>query len=337
MKTDPCSREARASNPIRSILCPVDFSEPSRGALRAAWGLARSLHARFFVLHVVDDRFAQPLTPLSVFERIRQDVRSEAEARLGAFVEAALPTWPMPERFVRWGAPADEIVSEIGRSAPDLVVLGTHGRSGLERFAVGSVAEKVVRASPVPVLTVRGGGSWTLVNGSRGGAERKILLATDLSEHAARAASLAAWFAATFDAELSVLHVVVPAPDLSDPIGVPLPIDFTGKRENDARARLDEWSSRFLPTDTRRRNDVVVASSAVEGIVREAAAQRVDLVVLGTHGWGLFHRALLGSVAARTLRRAPCPVLTLRPTDATFQARSAKAAERLGPVGVLRN
>jgi nucleotide-binding universal stress UspA family protein len=142
--------------PIRHILCPVDFSDCSELALTYACSLARRLGARVSVLHVYhlmahvfpDDVLALPA-------EVDAGLRREAEKHLSAMIERCAGEGLDPEPVLVEGVPQAEIAREADARGVDLVVVGSHGRSGLEHLLIGSVAERVVRTSPVPVLTVR--------------------------------------------------------------------------------------------------------------------------------------------------------------------------------------
>ena len=141
----------------RRILCPVDFSEPSHQALRVAMELARDWRATLVLLHVQE----RPLWVHEPYVHMPGDVRAETLAR----VEAQLEQWKLEARQsgvaeviakLQHGDPLDRIVA-VAREDRDigLVVLGTHGRSGLKRAFIGSVAERVVRLAPCTVMVVR--------------------------------------------------------------------------------------------------------------------------------------------------------------------------------------
>ncbi len=141
---------------FRRILCPVDFSEASAGALKAAAGLARRFDASLTLLHV-------DVVPGSVIPEALLPTPPEVATDLTAPASRPLLEWR--ERAERLGAsrvelrrsigqPAAEILAFIDQGAFDLVVIGTHGRTGLGHLLVGSVAEEVVRRSRCPVLTL---------------------------------------------------------------------------------------------------------------------------------------------------------------------------------------
>jgi nucleotide-binding universal stress UspA family protein len=149
---------ARGSKPIRRILHATDFSPASRPAFRMALGLARRERATLLLLHV--------LTPPSPFVPIGGEVpasylellaaaRRDARRRLAALLARARAAGARTGTRLVEGGPADEILKAGRRWHPDLIVIGTHGRGGVRRFLMGSVAEHVVRRASRPVLTVR--------------------------------------------------------------------------------------------------------------------------------------------------------------------------------------
>lgn len=136
---------------IRTILCPTDFSAGAESALRHALFFARTFGARLCLVHV-DDASSMELPGTSGLEEDRR-VRSRAE--LDALAQRHADQGVEIEVELLHGAPHEAIVAHAAVVDADLVVLGTHGRTGLERVLVGSVAERVVRHCPAPVVTVR--------------------------------------------------------------------------------------------------------------------------------------------------------------------------------------
>jgi universal stress protein A len=138
---------------IKRILCPVDFSETSAAALRSAQELARLLGGTLVVAHVFDDPYAiegsgdQVSTLVSAYERTMTGKLSELLSTLDHSV-------PVESRTAR-GAPAETIATLAEQEACDLIVMGTHGRTGLRHMLLGSVTERVLRIANVPVLTLR--------------------------------------------------------------------------------------------------------------------------------------------------------------------------------------
>ena len=140
-----------------NILVPVDFGEPSERALELATDLANQSGGEITILHVFDVPASYPgmgLSPVDLLAPMWAAGRKQLEDTL-AKVKATTPR--AIEETAR-GVPWREILASIERHRPDLVVMGTRGRRGLPRMVLGSVAEKIVRLSPVPVLTVRARG-----------------------------------------------------------------------------------------------------------------------------------------------------------------------------------
>jgi universal stress protein A len=140
----------------RRICCPVDFSECSRVALGEAVRLARDLHAELLLVHVLHrGSVAAGQSPFAPPEhRAHQDATGEAGRELAAWTQEAQRAVPTTSVELS-GDPAPEVVRFASEFGCDLIVVGTHGRTGLARAALGSVAEAVVRSAPCPVLVVR--------------------------------------------------------------------------------------------------------------------------------------------------------------------------------------
>ena len=143
---------------IRSILAPTDFSKHAETALRYACGLAETLGASLHLLHVLSD--IVPIGPDPMLAAVLPPeyyVESERTSH-EALKDLLQPSWGVPasiETSVRWGAPDAVIVEFAAAKAVDLIVIATHGRTGLSHVLLGSVAERIVREAPCPVLTIR--------------------------------------------------------------------------------------------------------------------------------------------------------------------------------------
>jgi nucleotide-binding universal stress UspA family protein len=136
---------------IQTILCPTDFSVHSDNAFRMACALARDYGARVVVLHV-----AEIPVPAYVNEAIMPPVEPNLDELRESLADYAVPDGSLNvERLLLEGEPLDEIVALARQMPADLIVMGTHGRSGISRLLMGSVAEAVLRAAPCPVLTLR--------------------------------------------------------------------------------------------------------------------------------------------------------------------------------------
>lgn len=146
---------------IRTILVATDFSEASAAALAYAFSLARSLNVHLYVVHVVPEDDVRVLTALCAHlqsevtpEALVETLYAEADKRLTKLVEEALATDLVQERLLVTGEPAAAIMSCAAAKQAQIIVLGTHGRRGVTRFLMGSVAERVLREAPCAVLVV---------------------------------------------------------------------------------------------------------------------------------------------------------------------------------------
>lgn len=137
---------------LRRILVPIDFSETSDAALRYGVALARAFSARLYLLHVPEHPggSAKAEYPIGLIDTIQ----NAAHDRLGNLLSEAETRDLMPTFVMRLGKPCDAIPEYAAEHKIDLIVMGTHGREGVARVMLGSVAEKVVRKAPCPVLTV---------------------------------------------------------------------------------------------------------------------------------------------------------------------------------------
>lgn len=143
---------------IRSILAPTDFSAHSERAVRYACGLAERLGAELHLLHVLSeilpagpDPLLMPVMPPEYYEENEE----RAKETLSGLLQ---PAWGSPRLVVssvRWGSPVEAIVAHAVDQKVDLIVIATHGRTGLSHVLLGSVAERIVREAPCPVLTIR--------------------------------------------------------------------------------------------------------------------------------------------------------------------------------------
>ena len=196
--------------PIRSILCPVDFSEHSRQALLWAAAITEHRAAEITVLSVLE-----PLLAKAAGIRLGVDLaHAEAEPALREFVEATLPERGRSASPVRMeviaGEPSD-VIPQVGRQRkPGLIVIGTHGFGGLRKLILGSTTEQVLRRTAWPVLAVPPGAASVPAAGCPGVQLKKILPATDFRESAMAATQWAGDLAADLRIPLVLGHVVEP-------------------------------------------------------------------------------------------------------------------------------
>ena len=299
---------------IRRILCPIDFSDHSRRALDHAIAIARWYESTVMALHVFSP------TPVAAVPLVSEPIllapvdRDQLLARTKAFAETESAPGVALEAVVREGNTAGEILEQAASMQADLLVIGTHGRSGFDRLLLGSVAEKVLRKASCPVLTV----PRRLPDAVPAGPVlfKRILCPVDFSESSLHALKYAISMAQEADAELTVLHVVSHEferiPDLTDigydetkTIG-----DFLKEREDVLRGRLQEAVAGA--TEFCRVELLMTRGKPWREVLRIAAERQSDLIVMGVQGRGTADLLFFGSTTQHVVREASCPVLTLR-------------------------
>jgi nucleotide-binding universal stress UspA family protein len=143
--------------PVKRILCPTDFSAPACTCVKVANELALHFHAELLLVNIVPVVPTLPPDPNYVFKvpEYERYLHADAEKHLSETRRDLIDKNVQARTMVGHGSAADEIVAIAGREHADLIVISTHGSTGLERLVFGSVAERVVRLATVPVLTVR--------------------------------------------------------------------------------------------------------------------------------------------------------------------------------------
>lgn len=285
---------------IHRILFPTDFSECAQGALPHAVRLAELHDADVELLHVLVLHATSAIEAVEPFpgeasarDALEATVREPHAARVTHHVSRAI-------------AAAPAILDYADAQDVDLIVLGSHGRRGIRRLLLGSVAEEVLREARCPVLIVREEKKEEAVRVD----VKRILVPVDFSKQTALALGYAHELAVTFGAAIDLLHVIeVPTyPDFYVPFSAA--VETTAVRR-DARDRLEALAEPLRAT-REVATDVKVGRTAGE-VTDFAERGGHDLIVLPSHGYSGLERVLLGSVAEGVLRRTPCPVLTVKP------------------------
>jgi nucleotide-binding universal stress UspA family protein len=275
--------------------------------------LAIELKAKLVLGHVVGFapalEYGHPVEGSHVTEAEIEQVRTKLESWGGGESQGVLE----PSVVVKAGDVRDAILGIISEEAPDLVVMGTHGRRRFERWFLGSVTEYVLRKAVAPTLTVSDLDSEHALGRIRPIPLRRLLYATDLSELAARALEFALGLAHEFSAELIVLHAL---PGLGWVYGMEhLRLDLTREKAKAREAVFDKLVS-SVPESARRNPRVRIElqeGRPAETILRFAGEEKVDMIILNTQSRSGLDRALLGSTAERVVRGAHVPVLSVPP------------------------
>ena len=142
---------------FKTILFATDFSESSDHAFRYALSLARKFDSRLVIIHVINEPVDLRgfYVPHISFDKLEEEIEQGARKMMEKFCRTHAEGYANIETHVVPGIPYDEIIKKADEVAADLVVVGTHGRTGLDHVLFGSTAEKVVRKSPIPVMTIR--------------------------------------------------------------------------------------------------------------------------------------------------------------------------------------
>ena len=140
-----------------TILVAVDFSDSSQNAFQLALNMANKYSARLVLLHVINEPVDLRgfYVPHISFEKLEEEIEEGAKKMMESFCRQHLGGFDNYESVIVPGLPYEQIIQQGEQLSADLIVLGTHGRTGLDHVLFGSTAEKVVRKSPLPVLTVR--------------------------------------------------------------------------------------------------------------------------------------------------------------------------------------
>jgi len=289
---------------LKHILVATDFSAISIVALRHALGIAHRYHSNVSLLHVIDPAVygiagpdgisAETEVALRDAERIETSLRSEGSLE-GIRLDFAVEVGPA------WKTIADEI--RVKR--PGALVLGTRGRSGLRKLALGSVAESAFREAPCLVLTV---GPKALRSKSSGAEAKGFLIPTDLSPESMKALPYGISLARGASSQLTLLHVLKSRVDDGDQ---------NMETVRGIETRLCEFLRLHQNTETTVRF-MVEAGSPAKVILRVAERHHMDLIVMGLRAWSGDGQPMWRN-AYTVVTRAPCPVLSMK-TQAPSEA-----------------
>jgi len=293
---------------IKNILCPVDLSEVSRSTIDHAVLMAGWYEAKITALHVYNPLviptaaydFALagvvPAPPPTADEvtRVREQVRSCFNAADAVEIDVQIDS----------GHPANRILERARLLPSDLIVIGTHGASGFEHLVLGSVTEKVLRKATCPVMTVPPHGRTTAKLPFK-----RLLCPVDFSDSSLAALEFAFSLAQEGEAELTLLYVS------EWPVGVSSAFfNVAAYREEVERYASDRLQA-LIPAevgDWCRPTTRLCHGKAYREILGTATEDGADLIIMGVHGRNAFDLMLFGSTTNQVIRRATCPVLTLR-------------------------
>lgn len=285
---------------MKKILCPIDFSPFSQKALHYAMALAKQHKATLYVQHVAET-IPYPYysgygadIPILQNQDLQKQLRQRAQQALEDFIPAEAKQELALVPVLSEGTPYREILTLAEKEQIDMLLMGTHGRTGLEKLFLGSVTEKVMRKAPCPVLTVCHTGK------EKEGIIRfdRIVLPIDFSEHSIKQLEYGLALAEDYKSQLYVLHVVEEG--------------FT-EYANDRIRGAEKKIANIIPENAKCKIETAVRTgTAHKEILSVAGETDADLIILGVSGRGALGAALFGSTTYRVVRSAERPVLAVK-------------------------
>jgi nucleotide-binding universal stress UspA family protein len=305
---------------FRTVLVPLDGSMFAEQALPVAIAIARRSRATLRLVRVVlpisADFFWAPLPGGPLDFELREADRQEANAYLDDLVGRLTKAGTMPASFdvvedvVKEREDISEsLAADIARTNADLVVISTHGRGALARVWLGSVADKLVRRLPVPVLLVRPHSTAPSLDSDF--QLKHLLVALDGTAAAELIVEPAVAIGKSMDARFTFVRVVPPASHLLHSTHSASAIEAHLRRG--AESYLQAVANELRANGLRVETDVRIAGQPAVGILEQASVSGADLIALVTHGRGGINRLLMGSVADKVIRGSSLPVLICRP------------------------
>lgn len=301
----------------KTIIVPTDLSDLSKAAIPHARALAEAWGAQVVLVYVIPPSSypTYHVVRMGGFPNLDEEMRKAAKGQLqrlaaefGKGVDVTVEC--------REGRVFREVEYVASQREAGLIVIATHGRSGVKHAVLGSKAERIVRTSQVPVLTVHASKVVAPLDPS---SVKRILVPTDFSETSRCALDLARWFASS-QTELLVCHVFEPPAIPGSPLGI-LGTDMSqvaAALRDQADESMKAWMKDVRSKHPNARERIVEGHPADE-LVRIAKDENVDLVAISTHGHTGLEHLYMGSVAERVVCRTTCPVLTVREDAATAE------------------
>jgi nucleotide-binding universal stress UspA family protein len=305
---------------LESVLVPLDGSEFSEHTLPFATAVARASGAQILLAHVhvphpPEDLLLNPQFQFQGvdMEEYEERYRSEEEEYLKGLAERLAEEVGKPvTQTLLEGEVSSAIERALEASHADMILMSTHGRTGLSRFWLGSVADELVRHVSVPVLLVPPMDGKTRERADRG--FRHVLVPLDGSELGESILEPAIELGTRWDAKFTLLHVV-PTGRMVGARTYPIPMGHLEDRRDRAREYLATVSEKLQARGLEVSSKVVDHSSPARAILLVAESDGVDLIALSTHGHRRLTRAVLGSVADKVVRGTSVPVLVKKPAQ----------------------
>lgn len=275
---------------MKRIVVPCDFSDPAVQAFKFAIDVAKGNGAEVMLLNVIELPVLNEsvlMPTLSFEETFIKDMKAHAEKNFAKMKDKWVKDGQRVTSFIEFGGVTATLRNFIAEKKADLVVMGTHGASGLKEFLVGSNTEKIVRTTPVPVIAIK--------KQVKASAIKSIAfpntLDADQEELMMRVKALQAFFKAT----LNIVYINTPS---------------TFRRDTDVKKEMKEFAKRFMLKDYTLTifNDY----SAEEGVLNFVKDTKADMVAMATHGKRGISHLMSGSIAEDVVNHLECPIWTYK-------------------------
>jgi nucleotide-binding universal stress UspA family protein len=289
---------------FKKILVPVDFSEFSDMAVEYAMFFGEKFRANITLLHTVllFEEDIDEEEHLKNYEKIIQKKENQRAKKLNLHRDKGKNRGLQVDSvLLRDLSAADSILDYVSDTDYDLIIMGTHGRTGLIQWISGSVAEKVVRFSPIPVLTIHKDFSMTRID--------RILVPVDFSKHSKIAVQKGIAIANEFKADIKFVHVVEQE---AHPEFYTISFDPILKANPQLKDHIVNSLKKLTGLGEDKAKFVVLEGSVTEELKKYAQENETDIIVMPTRGMSELEHIVLGSTTERMVRVAPCPVLTVR-------------------------
>ncbi len=299
--------------PNKCILTATDFSEYSKVALDICLAVSRCMKTKLYVLHTIE-KFPHDYKHLlssTSHADMKQKLEAEAVEKIKAMIPAELLDGGDVIPMVRFGKPFLEIIQATKDENADLLVIGTHGRAGVDRVILGSVAERIVRKARCPVMVVRGKEYVGF---------KRIIVPIDLSDCSRIALEYAAATARAHKSKLTILHVYEESfvePYVNAANSEEEADEIIKEIERVNETKYDEFL-KTVDLSGVEYEKLLKKGIPVTDIVEIAMEQQANLIVMGTHGRSGIKHILIGSTAEEVVRTVHCDIVVVKPDKFDF-------------------
>jgi nucleotide-binding universal stress UspA family protein len=299
--------------PNKCVLVATDFSEYSRIALDICLGASKCMRTKLYVLHTIE-KFPHDYKHLlssDTHEDMKQRLEAEAMEKIKGMIPEGLLEQEDIVPIVRFGKPFLEIIQVARDEKVDLLAVGTHGRAGMDRVILGSVAERIVRKAHCPVLVVR--------NRKYIGFKR-IIVPIDFSDCSRKALEYAVATARAHESKLTILHIFEESfvePYINAANSEEEANEIIKEIERVNESKYDDFLKTIDLSGVKYEKLLINGIPETE-MVRIAMEQQANLIVMGTHGRSGIKHILIGSTAEEVVRTVHCDIIIVKPEKFSF-------------------